>query len=223
MQYAAKEVCRDMSAPTGRSWLKLKRLGRYLMEYPRLALKFEKVDKSECKDIIDVYSDSDWASCLRTRRSTTGGVAALQGTALKSWSSTQVTVAQSSGEAEYYAMARASAEGLGIKAIMEDMGYDTVVRVWVDSSCAKSIASRVGLGKIRHMEVKFLWIQDAVKDKKIQVRKIRGDGNPADNLTKPRTVRDMRAGDKLKIIGAEIMQRAKKKRWSDMMEEEEDS
>jgi hypothetical protein len=52
-----------------------------------------------------------------------------------------------------------------------------------------------------------------VKHKKIQVREIRGDGNPADDLTKPKTVRDMRAGDKLRIVGAEITQRAKKKRW----------
>ena len=118
-------------------------------------------------------------------------------------------------------MARASAEGLGIKAIMDDMGYEATVRVWVDSPCAKSIASRVGLGKIRHMEVKFLWIQDAVKDKKIQVRKIRGDGNPADNLTKPKTVRDMRAGDKLKIVGAELVQRARKMRWADIVEDDE--
>jgi hypothetical protein len=44
--------------------------------------------------------------------------------------------------------------GMGaFKAIMDDMGYDAVVRVCVDSSCAKSTAPRVGLGKIRHMEV----------------------------------------------------------------------
>jgi hypothetical protein len=95
------------------------------------------------------------------------------------------------------------------KAIMDDMGYDVVVRVWVDSSWAKSIASWVGLGVIRHTEVKLLWIQDAVKDKNIQVRKIRGDGNSVGNLTKPKTVRVMRAGDKLRIVGAEIMQRYK--------------
>ena len=62
---------------------------------------------------------------------------------------------------------------------------------------------------IRHTEVKLLWIQDAVKDKNIQVRKIRGDGNSVGNLTKPKTVRVMRAGDKLRIVGAEIMQRYK--------------
>ena len=133
-----------------------------------------------------------------------------------------MSVAQSSGEAEYYAMARASAEGLGIQAIMDDLGYEAMVRIWVDSSCAKSIASRAGLGKIRHMEVKFLWIQDAVKEKRIQVWKIRGDSNPADNLTKPKSVRDMKTGDKLAVVGVELVQRQGNKSWADICEEEED-
>ena len=87
----------------------------------------------------------------------------MNGTVIKSWSSTQATTAQSSGEAEFYAVVRAAAEGLGIKTIMEDMGYEVEVRVHVDSSSAKSIASRTGLGKVRHMEVKFLWVQEAVR------------------------------------------------------------
>ena len=53
----------------------------------------------------------------------------MNGTVVKSWSSTQATTAQSSGEAEFYAVVRAAAEGLGIKAIMEDMGYEVEVRV----------------------------------------------------------------------------------------------
>ena len=220
MQYAAKEICRDMATPTRKSWMKLKRLARYLMQYPKLVLKFEKVDKIEKKDVIEVYSDSDWAGCLRTRRSTSGGVAAINGTAAKSCSSTQATIAQSSGEAEYYAMARAAAEGLGMKSLMEDLGYEANVRVWVDSSAAKSIASRIGLGKIRHLEVKFLWIQEVVKNKKIQVRKIRGDSNPADNLTKPKTARDMAENRKLASIGAELVKRIRRTRCADVVDEE---
>ena len=207
IQFAAKEICRDMAVPTTRSQGKLKRLARYLMEYPRLILKFLKKRKEERRDIVDVFGDSDWAGCLRTRRSTTGGVAALSGTGVKSWSSTQASVAQSSGEAEYYALARAAAEGRGIQALMRDLGWDAVVRVWVDSSAAKSIASRVGLGKIRHMEVKFLWIQEMVKNKRIQIRKIRGDSNPADNLTKPKMFKDLDENGKLKAVGARIVKR----------------
>jgi hypothetical protein len=207
IQFGAKEICRDMAVPTKRSQAKLKRLARYLKEYPRFVLKFLKRRREGRQDVIDVYGDSDWAGCLRTRRSTTGGIAAVSGTCVKSWSSTQASVAQSSGEAEYYSLARAAAEGLGIQALMRDLGWDAIVRVWVDSSAAKSIASRVGLGKVRHLEVKFLWIQEMVKGKKIQVRKIRGDSNPADNLTKPKTFRDLDENGKLKTVGARIVKR----------------
>ena len=215
IQFAAKEVCRDMAKPTTRSWSKLKRLARYLMEYPRLVLTFTKRRREEWREVVDVFGDSDWAGCLRTRRSTTGGVATLSGTAIKSWSSTQATVAQSSGEAEYYALARAAAEGLGIQALMRDMGWEVVVRIWVDSSAAKSIASRIGLGKIRHLEVKLLWVQEMVKTRRIQVRKIRGDANPADNMTKPKMHKNLNENGKLKNIGASILKRNEKQRWAD--------
>ena len=47
----------------------------------------------------------------------------LDGGALKSWSSTQATVAMSSGEAEYYALVKGAAEGLGMQALMKDLGW----------------------------------------------------------------------------------------------------
>jgi hypothetical protein len=216
MQFAAKEICRDMASPTLKSWGKLKRLARYLVEHPRLVLKFSKKSRQGPREVIDVFGDSDWAGCIRTRRSTSGGVATLSGTAVKSWSSTQATVAQSSGEAEYYALARAAAEGLGVQAFLNDLGWDASVRVWVDSSAAKSISSRVGLGKIRHLEVKFLWIQDMVKNKRIQIRKIRGDANPADNLTKPKSIKDMNQNGMLKTVGAEVIRKkVQRSLWAD--------
>jgi hypothetical protein len=156
IQFSAKEVCRCMAVPTERSWRKLKRLARYLVSHPKMVLEFRKVEKRSRKDELHVYSDSDWAGCLRTRKSTSGGIATLYGAAVKTWSSTQATLATSSGEAEFYAAARAAAEGLGIKAIMEDMGYEVDVIVHVDSTSAKSISSRAGLGKVRHMEVRLL-------------------------------------------------------------------
>ena len=64
-------------------------------------------------------------------------------------------MAQSSGEAEYYALVRAASESLGIQSLLRDMGWGAKIRLLVDSSAAKSIASRTGLGKLRHLEIKF--------------------------------------------------------------------
>ena len=129
----------------------------------------------------------------------------VDGGAAKTWSSMQATVAQSSGEAEYYAMIRAAAEALGLQSIMRDMGWETTIRLWVDSSAAKSMASRTGLGKVRHMEVKYLWLQEAVKNRRIVVKKILGTSNPADVLTKPKPAHE--AADLLRRVGVHVERR----------------
>ena len=129
----------------------------------------------------------------------------VDGGCVKNWSSTQATIAQSSGEAEYYAMVRAAAEAMSMQSIMKDMGWHSTITVWVDSSAAKSIASRVGLGKVRHMEVKFLWLQEVVKAKRVQIRKVAGDKNPADVLTKPRSMRENQG--LLRVVGVEVYSR----------------
>ena len=75
---------------------------------------------------------------------------------------------------------------------MRDMGWDAKIRLLVDSSAAKPIAPRTGLGKLRHLEIKFLWLQEVVRRKKVVLSKVRGDINPADVLTKPKSLDDMK-------------------------------
>ena len=53
-----------------------------------------------------------------------------------------------------------------------------------DSSAAKSFVSRRGLGKMRHLEIRDLWLQKEVRDGLVEVSKIPGDQNPADLMTK---------------------------------------
>ena len=101
IQFACKEVCREMSSPTERSWRKLKKIGRYLVGRPRLVWKYP------WKDNIGswhVYADSDWAGDVQTRKSTSGGILMLGNHCIKTWSVTQDPLALSSCEAEYYAV-----------------------------------------------------------------------------------------------------------------------
>ena len=58
------------------------------------------------------------------------------------------------------------------------------IRVSTDASAAKGIASRRGLGKVRHIEVNQLWVQDKVANGEIEIRKVDGKVNIADALTK---------------------------------------
>ena len=83
-------------------------------------------------------------------KSTSGGGVMFEGSVVKTWSSTQASVAQPSGEAEYYALLKAACEALGAQPLLRDMGKTTTITLWIDSSAAKGIASRTGLGKMRH-------------------------------------------------------------------------
>ena len=103
---------------------------------------------------------------------------------IRTWSSTQPSVTLSSGEAEFYGLVKAAGAGLGHQSIMRDFGLATPVTVWTDSSAALGIATRSGLGKLRHLETHTLWVQEKVRTKAIKVRKVRGDVNPADIFTK---------------------------------------
>ena len=67
---------------------------------------------------------------------------------------------------------------------MQDMNWHMPLTVHSDATAAIGIARRKGLGKIRHLDVTDLWIQDKIRGKEIQVAKVLGTENPADALTK---------------------------------------
>ena len=142
--------------------------------------------EGKAKDIT-VYVDSDWAGCRGTRRSTSGGVLIVGKHVLRTWSCTQSTVAASSGEAELIAMFEGATRGCGMQAIMAEMGLLpslSVLGVATDSSVAKSFVATRGVGKMRHLEVKLLWLQEQVRRQRLRVSKVRGTVNIADALTK---------------------------------------
>ena len=49
------------------------------------------------------------------------------------------------------------------------------------------------LRKLRHLAIKFLWLQECVRRGKVVVSKVRGEVNPADVLPKPKSLEDMRS------------------------------
>ena len=103
---------------------------------------------------------------------------------LKSWSTTQQVVALSSGEAELYAMLKGATQAKGIMSMFNDWGILNQCVVKSDATAALGISHRTGLGKTRHIEVQYLWIQQEVNDKTLEVKKVPTDDNPADVLTK---------------------------------------
>ena len=150
IQYAAKEICRWMATPTEHGVTSLKRMGRYLERRKRLIVEFPWRNASS----IEVYSDTDWSGCIRTRKSTSGGCLMIGKHLVKSWSSTQGPISLSSGEAEFYGVVKASGVALDYQALLLDLGAGLPVRVWTDSTATMGIYRRSGLGGLRLVDTR---------------------------------------------------------------------
>ena len=135
LQYAAKEICRNMAKPRRHDFLKVKRTVRFLKGVGEVSLLYEWQSEEEARQVT-VLVDSDWAGCRTTRRSTSGGVLKVGRHVLRTWSSTQATFATSSGEAELIAMFEGASKGCGMQAVLSEMGLLpslSVIRVSTDT------------------------------------------------------------------------------------------
>ena len=181
IQYATKETARHMAKPRRCDMGLLRRIGKYLVGRPRLVMHF-RWQSSPC--IATVYNDSDWAGCPTSAKSTSGGIVSLGSHVLKTWSRQQRTVALSSAEAELHAAVATSAEVLGVISLCRDLGAEVGGEVNVDSSAALGIAQRAGYGKVRHLRIHSLWVQEVRSTGRLSYKKVLGTLNPSDVLTK---------------------------------------
>mgnify|MGYP000920810668 CR=1 FL=1 len=179
--FAAKELCQEFAVPTKSSYARLKRLARYLVGLPRLVYKYGFQTQPSH---ITVYCDTDFAGCQNTRRSTSGGVCFNGSHNIKHWSKTQTRVCLSSGEAELRGISDGLAQALGIQSIAKDLGLTWAIKMFSDATAAIGIARRRGMGRIRHLDITDLWVQEKFTSKAASIDKVLGTENPADILTK---------------------------------------
>ncbi|WVZ64164.1 hypothetical protein U9M48_013727 [Paspalum notatum var. saurae] len=146
------KVCQFLHAPTTMHWDAVKRIMRYLKQNTKVGLKNQQVK---------VYVDANWAGSLDDRRST-GGFAIFLGSNLVSWSARkQATVARSSTEAEYKALANA------IQTLLKEIGIQSpsTAKLWT-----------------KHIEVDYHFVRERVTRNLLEI---------ADGCTKALTVRQL--------------------------------
>ncbi len=181
LSQATKELCRRMSAPKVADVRALSRVARYLVGACRVVYEYP----WQSRPVLTAYTDSDFAGCVASRLSTSGGAVLLGTHLLKHWACTQKRITLSSGEAELGALVRGFSEALGIQSVARDLGVELQPEVHADSSAAIGICKRTGIGKVRHLAVAQLWVQDLVRSKACRLYKVLGTENPADLMTKP--------------------------------------
>ncbi|XP_019156720.1 PREDICTED: uncharacterized protein LOC109153270 [Ipomoea nil] len=131
LAYAVNRLCQFMHSPTDDHWVMVKRVLRYIKGTLNYGLRLSPSASSD----IHAYSDSDWAGCPVDRKSTSG-YAVFLGSNFFSWlSRKQRTVARSSTEAEYKALADVAAEVTWMVSLLRELGLHTgrPSNLWCDN------------------------------------------------------------------------------------------
>ncbi|WVZ05356.1 hypothetical protein V8G54_018702 [Vigna mungo] len=166
-----------MVNPGPTHWEALKWMLRYIRGSLGTGLSFQ--NNFQGGGYIEGFVDSDFAGCMDTRKSRSGYVFTLFGTAV-SWRSTlQSVVALSTTEAEYYDLAEGVKEALWLKGLKS-------VCVHCDSQSAIHLANhQIYHSRTKHIDVKLHFVRNIVESGDVQICKIASEENPTDMLTKP--------------------------------------
>ena len=62
-----------------------------------------------------------------------------------------------------------------MRSTLQDLGMSVTVSVWTDASATLGIVNMSGAGKLRHIQVGWLWIQQKARDKYIRYRMVKGE------------------------------------------------
>ena len=94
------------------------------------------------------------------------------GCCIKSYSKGQGVVPVSSGESEYYALVSSASSLLGEVSTEKDWGLQTENEVFMDASAGIAMGSRRGLGKAKHVDTQYHWVQDRVAMRYFRLKKL---------------------------------------------------
>ena len=171
------------SEPREFDFVPLKRAARYLVGYPKAALRFR---RQKHVDKITVFVDSDFAGDLVSRKSTTGLVAQIGNHTVKSGSTLQCLTALSVVEAVFHAvMVKGGQVRLSLRSMYQDLGIPKI-EIQSDSSTANSLTDRLGAGqRTDHIDTRYFSIQERVQDGDLSIKKVLTEENSADVGTKP--------------------------------------
>ena len=142
-------------------------------------------DVQQSENVLEVFTVSDWASDRQTRRNVSCCCIFFGGRMIFSASRTQKVVSLSSAEAEVYACSSGSSDAMLLARLLSWLtGRRTWIYVYTDSSGARGILQRQGVGRFRHLSCRVLWLQALIANGAIRLCSVSGHVNPADIGTK---------------------------------------
>ncbi|MCO5576798.1 hypothetical protein L7F22_030618 [Adiantum nelumboides] len=179
--HAVGVVSKFMSNPGKKHWDVVKSILRYLSGTTDRQLCYGGGELS-----IKGYVDSDYASCVDSRKSTTGWIYTFAGSAISWRSVLQDCTSISTIEAEYVALSEACKEAIWLARLVKDLELEQCLLVLhCDSQSAIALAKNpVFHSKTKHIDVRYHFSWECWENKNLDLVKIPTSKNTADALTK---------------------------------------
>lgn len=184
ISFAIANVSKFNQNPGRAHWNAVKRIFRYLKGTMDYKLEYSAGANSN----IIGYSDADWAADTDDRKSCTGYVFKLQGGAISWASKKQHTVALSSTEAEYMALAAACQEAAWLRQLkktLEASTKDEPTTIYCDNRSALNLANMDAYRvRTKHIDIRHHFVRNKVIEGEVRVEPIDTKQMVADSLTK---------------------------------------
>ena len=183
--YIVGMLGRYLSNPGMDHWKAAKRVMRYLQRTKDYMLTYRRSDQLE----IIGYSDSDFAGCQDSRRSTSGYIYLLAGGAISWKSAKQTLIASSTMAAEFIACYEASNHGIWLRNFVTGLrileGVERPLKLFCDNKSAVLYSNNNrSSSKSKHIDIKFLVVKERVQSGQVSIEHIGTNSMIADPLTK---------------------------------------
>src|SRR6187200_353775 len=182
-------ISRFMSNPGKDHWEGVKWLLRYLKGTSDVCLVYRKKEA-----VLEGFTDANLGGCEDSGKSTTGFVFTIGGTSISWMSRLQKSVALSTTEAEYMAIAEAAKELVWLKSFLAELGLqqDNCVLHCDNESAVHLAKNPVFQSRTKHIQMRYHFIRELITDGMVNLQKILGTENPADMFTKVVTTEKLR-------------------------------
>lgn len=185
ISFSVAKLAQFCSKFNGNHWNAAKRVLRYVKETKNYRITYQATGQP-----LTAYSDADWASCTKDRKSVSGYILMLAGAPVFWRSAKQTAVALSTMEAEYISMAACAREVVWMRELLKSLDLGEIIEdstlIWCDSQAAIVHASSyIDKSRTKHIAIKHHFVRERVMDGTIRLKYVPTEQNPADLLTKP--------------------------------------
>ena len=182
--FTVQHLSQFSSNPAPAHLTAIKRCYRYLQGTQNLGITFNSKDNSD----LHLFSDADWGSNTDDRRSISGYISTLSGGAVTWQSKKQPTVALSSMEAEYMALANAVKETKWLRSLLNELGLPQTTPTCINVDNQGTIDFEINSGfhaRSKHIDIRHHFTRESITSNEVSVQHVASEDNLADIFTKP--------------------------------------